>query len=59
MKRHPERGSFLKKMSIVELSIFLMVVITLILALIYFVFFREMDRELRIIETRQTGIPAK
>ena len=51
-----KKWSIFEKMSIAEFSIFLIIVVTFILALIYFIFFREMDRELRTIEIRQTGL---
>ncbi|MFC1479841.1 hypothetical protein ACFL5Y_00115 [Candidatus Omnitrophota bacterium] len=48
--------SIFRKMSIIEFSLFLIVIITLILAIIYFVFFREMDRGLRSLEIKHEQV---
>jgi hypothetical protein len=48
--------SLLKNMSLLEFSVFLMVIATLIASLIYFFFFAEMHRELKQIEVEEYGI---
>ena len=50
------RRSLLKNMSILEFSIFLMIIATLVAAIIYFFFFSEMHRELQQIEVEEYGI---
>ena len=50
------RKYLLKNMSLIEFSLFLMVIATLIAALIYFFFFSEMHRELKQIEVEEYGI---
>ena len=51
-----KKNKFFKDMTLIEFSIFLMVIITLIVAMIYFIFFREMQRELKTIEFEEYGI---
>ncbi|MFH1552339.1 MAG: hypothetical protein ABID83_01700 [Candidatus Omnitrophota bacterium] len=48
--------SIFRKLSIIEFSLFLMAVIALILAIIYFIFFRELDRELKSLEIKHEEI---
>ena len=45
-----------KDMTIIEFTLFLMAVLTIIVAVIYFIFFSEMHRELKTIEFEEYGI---
>lgn len=61
MENHPEekKKKVLKEMSLVEFSLFLMALVLLILGVIYFVYFTEVQSTLKPLEVRQTSLIVK
>jgi len=55
-ENNKKKGSFFRELTMIEFSILLIAVVIIILGIIYFVFFTEMDKTLKTIEVQKYGI---